>query len=284
MQHTVGRLICLNEPSECCLNRAAFIFCWDSNVKLSMKGGGALKVIFVISPDYLETIYKLAKGYSFGIQGYGSVEAARAGLLYTNAVDILGFVYVSERMPVDKTGLVDFMHTCDSLKCAKKFLFVLKDMTNLQASVNKKMFNYLKLSYVPDVEIITDLVISRNIFGSMLIANYEPYKLKPDTPVSLSSFTTEHLQYKPLFSDYMLMCLDEVERLDTKEATLFRDAPYQEYVQSNLILAGIRSAMVDREFFEEINYNILYKSIEDEAPAQYCFYRALIGSLGGAYA
>ena len=237
-----------------------------------------MKVIFVISPDYLEVCFKEAKGYSFFLQGYGSVEEATKGLIKTNVSDILGFVYLASTLPDDLNPLVDFMVKCNLMHGNKKFLFALSDNSNLSNIFNAVKFDYLKISYLPNVEVVTDSVINRDVFGSILLDNYKPYLFTPEEKPVLSDFSFNKMVYKPLFPDSFLDCLQPVEKLDSVERTLLYDTVYQNSLQLNPLLAEIRKGFVLRDFGHVINESAYLDLIKNEQ-VNYCMYRALVRAL-----
>lgn len=237
-----------------------------------------MKVIFVVSPDYLEACYKEAQGYDFFLQGYGSLEAASKGLLKTNAFDILGFVYLAQALPEDLNPLVNFMLKCNLLHSNRKFIFALQDNSNLSNIFNAVKFDNLRISYLPSVEVVTDSIINKDIFGSILLDNYKPYLLQPEERPALSDFSFNKLVYKPLFPDSFLRCLDPVEKLDSVEHTLLYDSIYQDYTTFNPKLAEIRKGFVLREFGHTISKKDYLDLIKDES-VNYCLYRVLVQAL-----
>lgn len=64
-----------------------------------------MKIIYIISPTFLKSLYKEALHYDFKLQGYGNVTNALKGLLCTNIDDILGFAYVNTRLPYNTEPL-----------------------------------------------------------------------------------------------------------------------------------------------------------------------------------
>lgn len=82
---------------------------------MTSERGDNLKIIYVISPTFLKSLYKEALHYDFKLQGYGNVTNALKGLLKTNIDDILGFAYVNTRLPSNTQPLEFFIKTCGML-------------------------------------------------------------------------------------------------------------------------------------------------------------------------
>ena len=237
-----------------------------------------MKIIFVISPDYLEVIYNQAIGYDFYIQGYGSIEAAMQGLVKTNISDILGFAYVADKLDDDLNPLANFIDRCDMLvvnsKKRRKFIFALQDTTGLMNIFNIRKYEGIKAMYVPQLDVVTDVVINQNIFGSILLDNYKPYILKEDVKKESPNWTHKKLQYSPLFSQVYFDCLQPPDCLDSYEQTLLYDKVYQDFLGFNPILAKIRDVIIRREFNLDSNKEELIELVNDNT--SFCIYRALI--------
>lgn len=240
-----------------------------------------MKIIYVVSPDFLEALYTEAKKYTFCIQGYGNLNDALTGLLKTNISDILGFCYVGTELFYEKSMISDYLKTCNMLcrNNAKKFIFALQNSKGLAEVLQMSEFGNLKVSYLPDFEILTDTVINKQLFGSILLDNYEPYLLR-DEQSAVVKAENPALQYQTLFSDYVLQCLDPVDKLATFEDTKLNDSIYQEYVNDKSDLAYIRECKIRKLFDISYDRKVIAEIIERrEGAQQYCVYRALASEI-----
>lgn len=223
--------------------------------------GDTLKIIYVISPTFLKSLYKEALHYDFKLQGYGNVTNALKGLLCTNIDDILGFAYVNTRLPYNTEPLEVFIQTCGMLsECydtPKKFLFALQDTEGLEEIFNQDYGN-LEFSYLPDVEVFTDLEINRGIFGSILKYNYDPYRTvtvgrksesklksvedgtlaKADLVKLLDDFN--RLEYVQAINPYFLKVFEPFHMLDNLKRTVEDDEIFQDYSEYNKLYANLR--------------------------------------------
>ena len=217
-----------------------------------------MKIIYVISPTFLKSLYKEALHYDFKLQGYGNVTNALKGLLCTNIDDILGFAYVNTRLPYNTEPLEVFIQTCGMLsECydtPKKFLFALQDTEGLEEIFNQDYGN-LEFSYLPDVEVFTDLEINRGIFGSILKYNYDPYRTvtvgrksesklksvedgtlaKADLVKLLDDFN--RLEYVQAINPYFLKVFEPFHMLDNLKRTVEDDEIFQDYSEYNKLYA-----------------------------------------------
>lgn len=234
-----------------------------------------MKSIFMVSPNYLETCYEEALKYDFTLQGYGNFKAGSKGLLKINASDVLGFVYLATKLPEDLTDLYEFLYRCD-LYGKKKFLFALLDTTGL-GILKYEDYPNLSFSLVKIDEVVTDVVINRDIFGTLLLANYEPYALHEEDASKNYNNDVYRLRYKPLISSYILECLKKVNVLDSFENTLLHDNVYHRYKDDESILADFRYYYVKSFFYDNLDNKNLYTLISDEKDSiTYGIYKALI--------
>lgn len=253
-------------------------------------------IIFVISPDYLESLFKEAKKYDFRLQGYSSVQDAAKGLIKTNIAEILGFAFVSRMLPKDLSSLKMFLQLCNFMGVRKKFLFALNDTSRLYELFKNSSYKNLDISYLNSIEVMTDIEINRNIFGSILKYNYEPYKLTKESRV-FDSYSLPKLSYKPIISQYVLKVLERVYVLDTLEHTLKCDPVYSEYKYSendNELLIKLRETKVMIDGFyllDDVSNETIEKSLNSceelvkdmQNTKEFCIYRSLIYILHEKY-
>lgn len=240
-----------------------------------------MKVIYVVSPDYLEALYTEAKNYTFCLQGYGNFYDATKGLLKTNISDILGFCYVGTELFYEKSDTSAYLETCNMLcrNNTKKFIFALQNSRGLADVLKISDFKNLNVSYLPDFEILTDTVINKQLFGSILLDNYSPYLIKDEQP-PVFKVENPSLQYQTLFSDYVLQCLNPIDKLATFEDTKLNDNIYQEYINDKSDIAYIRECKIKKLFDMPYDKKAIIEIIEKrEEVQQYCIYRALASEI-----
>lgn len=235
-----------------------------------------MKSIFMISPDFLEVSYKEALKYDFTLQGYGNFVDGKNGLLKINRQDLLGFVYFAETLPENLEELLDFLHYCDLMGKNSMFLFALLNTKGLSA-INLAEFSNLRFVYLGIEEVVTDKVLNRDIFGTILLQNYEPYTFEEEKSEVPSVFSVERLQYRPIFSNYVLQCLSKVDLSDSFEKTVAYDEVYRNYSKDNELLAEIRKFYIETFFHDNIDNKYLFELIDQEdGSLNYGMYKALI--------
>ena len=126
-------------------------------------------------------------------------------------------------------------------------------------------------------EVVTDKVLNRDIFGTILLQNYEPYTFAEEDSVVPSVFNVERLQYRPIFSNYVLQCLSKVNISDSFEKTVAYDEVYRNYSKDNELLAEIRKFYIETFFHDNIDNGYLLNMINrEDGSLNYGMYKALV--------
>lgn len=277
---------------------------------MTSERGDNLKIIYVISPTFLKSLYKEALHYDFKLQGYGNVTNALKGLLKTNIDDILGFAYVNTRLPSNTQPLEFFIKTCGMLsECydrPKKFLFALQDTTGLE-DIFSQDFGNLEFSFLPDTDVYTDLEINRGIFGSILKYNYDPYRsivvgkqsesklknvedgsmTKSDLVKLLDDFN--RLEYIQPINPYFLNVFESFHMMDSLKRTIEDDEIYQDYEEYNKLYATLRRVHLSIQYVQndlnnkaalaKMNYRIKDSAPLDKSLPSLELYENLLDSL-----
>lgn len=247
-----------------------------------------MKTIIVISPDYLESCFKEAQDFSFCMQGYGNFEMANNRLMYTNAQDILGFAYVCEEMP--KSGskkykqMLKFFDNCNLMQANLKFVIVTQG--NIGSVLKDlKQFKFLRFAYKESVEYITDTVLRRDVFGSILIDVYNPYEEIPTEVKDFTGFDCPRLSFRPIVPDTLFLVASTVRRLDTLKETIDNDVILLKY-GDNEIVALLRQIFIIHRFGEDCEklINQFYKKVVDLDDTILGLYRGFLDMiLGGDF-
>lgn len=236
--------------------------------------------IFVISPEYLDALYTEALKFDFTLQGYGNIGLAMKGLQYTNISDIVGFLYMADNLPKDTEPLERFMTLCNAISSNlhMPFMFAIKNPAKLGKYLTLTKYDNLKFIVLKEMEEVTDLLIKRDIFGALLLERLEPYKLNESDQVTPVQPTIPVLEYKPVFSGFILSVFSHVDLSETLEDTLRSDKVYLELMKVSEIAANIRRLYITRKLGKPINSlsDNLKVSIEKVTdPGAYCNYKAL---------
>jgi hypothetical protein len=181
--------------------------------------------IFCVSPDYLKSIHKESKDYNFNLQGYGNLELGINGLMKTNISELYGFCYVAETLPSKVKLLKKFVELCDKISehssYKKRFVFCLKSDAGLSQLINLLQTSNIEI-YLSRFEELTDMIIRREIFGTILESHLNPFsKRKYSELLFPSSFKT--LRYVSIMPPRVLKALEPVRFRETLESTVIED-------------------------------------------------------------
>lgn len=241
-------------------------------------------IIFVISPVYLEALYEEAKPFDFRLQGYGNFTDACEGLLYTNVKDIIGYAYVADNLPKDLKEFDRFLSYCNLIATEETtFMLAIKDERNLADLKGFAKYKKINFSHIPNIEVFTDLLIKRDIYGSLLLSKYEPYQLNVE-PQKHFLHDISTIEYKPLFNNVILSLFNKPYLMRNVEETLKNDEIYNDVSKYSAPLEIMRRMLVMLYFGKSIIPQLeearqLILKVED--PIEFCNYSALLKLLEG---
>lgn len=209
--------------------------------------------IFVVSPTYLESVYNESKKYNFDLQGYGTFKRACRGLSLTNQADIIGFAFLGMHLPTKRSKdfqyMVQFFDLIELMNANKKFVIATDDTVAPWAKLFSKYKN-IRFVKAPDYDFMSDIVINKQVFGSLLLDTSKPYFLHSSNEEPIN-FTAPKLEYVPLFSDAQIQCVSRAEVLDTVERTLLNDGVYQRFKTDKAYLSYFRMYYIAKLLHEE---------------------------------
>ena len=243
-------------------------------------------VLFTISPEYLHTLAKEAAPYDFNIQGYTSVQSAIDNVYKTNIQDFLGFCYVGNTVVTYWKELQEFLSLINRMCYAtpKKVLFALKNITGLSKVLQDQDYPNLKICYLLEFDVLTDVIVNQKIFGSILLDNFEPYQLTPIEPEQHVVFEPNRLSWEPLFPEEVLACLEPVEPLGTFSNTKVHDKPLSGILREHRELYVIRENMIRGELGLSVDWKTLNSLLMPNDATQYSMLKALLLELERRYA
>lgn len=236
-----------------------------------------MSIIFSISPGYLDALYECSKDFDFKLQGYGNTESASQGLIHTNVLDIVGFVYMDNKLPKDCTSLAKLLYKCDLVCSASRrsFIFAIKDRKQL-SKLNLGQYKNVDFMFV-DIEIVTNVLICRDIFGTLLLTRYKPYRFSEEDE-TLPEMSCHVLSYDPLFPTAVYNVLSKIQATGDYRYVRFVDQVLADLADSSDVLAALRDIRIKnsceqecKEDLAEVKHRI--DTVED--PSLYCMYIAL---------
>lgn len=209
------------------------------------------KFMYVVSPDYLMPIVEQSKDYSFKIKGFSDCTRAYRNLSATNQSSILGYILVYEEVPDDATDLVEFINFINLI--GTKETLVLISIKNVDGF--DQLMSYFELDNITfmsynEFEVLTDLVIRRNLFGSILIRKFKPYK-DLDEPFNFVTTYNSNKNLVPVLPKDILTILSPIIKFDTSVNTIKNDVVCNSYDDG--LIKYLRINRIKRMFNEEVD-------------------------------
>lgn len=222
-----------------------------------------MKTIFIVSPDHLESIFQESTKYSFDIQGYGNCALAVKKLKYVNASNLLGFAYVADKLPVagtsDYQDLDNFMKLSNLMSNGTKFVMITKEPNDGIAKIAKKYRNLEVFIHKVEAQ-LTDVDINKNLFGSILLANYEPYKFEEEKKPQIKDFEIPTLKFTPVIQGLLFDLFSAVHTGTELEVTMENDPLMRQYKGS--LFGDIRRVVIMKE--HRMDYSAELEKINKE--------------------
>ena len=230
-----------------------------------------MKLLFVISPNYLNAIKEESDKYTFYIQGYQNLKLANEGLIKRNIGDILGFLYFGDKLPKNLDAFITFISKVD-LMAPKGMVFLIASQNggNFNYLKNKLKLNNLAIKITYGWEAVTDQIL-RSCFSPFILYNYNPYNDYRDTK-GLKEFvyTREgdpvNLKYERLFDSRLLEVISPVNKVINLEETLTTDKILYELSVKRDVYYNIRSYYIRAHFGDESILSNLYTELNKVCP------------------
>lgn len=145
--------------------------------------------VYCVSDCYLRALVAESKPYSFEVKACCSLEDGLSQLRYLNLAEIRGFVILLEEVPRDDDGFYDLVDLINAINLIGNGCVVVLAICNSEGYDTLEDYietDNISLFLVDDIDFMTDLVIKREIYGTIIKETSEPYvtKLsskKPDT-------------------------------------------------------------------------------------------------------
>ena len=236
-----------------------------------------MSFIFAISPGYLDALYECSEDFEFKLQGYGNTESASRGTMYTNVQQIIGFIYMDNRLPKDLKGLDTLLWKCNLMCSASRrsFIFAIKDHKQLRKLELPKYSN-LDFEFV-EIETVTNVLIRRDLFGTLLLTRYEPYILEETNEV-MPDVDCPVLNYEPLFPIAVYKVMSPIQNAGEYRYVRFVDQVLADLSDSSEILAMLRDIRIMyscNQSYAESLAEVKAKIDDVDNSSMYCTYIAL---------
>ena len=190
------------------------------------------RFMYVVSPEYLMPIVEQSKDYSFKVKGFSDCTRAYNNLAGTNQANILGYILVYEEVPDNSTDLVEFINFVNLIGTKDTIVLVaFRDTDGFEQLMYFLELDNITFMYYNDFEVLTDLVIRRNLFGSILVRKFRPYR-DIDEPLNLVTTYNQNSNIVPVLPKDILVILSPIIKYDSSQHTIDNDVVVESYKDS----------------------------------------------------
>lgn len=185
-----------------------------------------MDLVFAVSNGYLNALKKESFNFNFNILGYSTFKTARIKHTVRHSSDILGYVFIEEKLPRKLKDVIEFLEYIDSFsKKDKVFIFCLQDNRGLNVLKQNIKLKNIKLLVTPKWEVMTDKII-KDCFAPILMYKYPPYvgsnfssKVRVSQPPNLLGNSSNHLECNNIIDKGLLLVMTDINRYKTYEET-----------------------------------------------------------------
>ena len=235
------------------------------------------RFMYVVSPEYLMPIVEQSKDYSFKVKGFSDCTRAYNNLAGTNQANILGYILVYEEVPDNSTDLVEFINFVNLIGTKYNIVLVaFRDTDGFEQLMDFLELDNITFMYYNDFEVLTDLVIRRNLFGSILVRKFRPYR-DIDEPLNLVTTYNQNSNIVPVLPKDILVILSPIIKYDSSQHTIDNDVVVESYKGS--IICYLRINRIKRMFDEEVDFDGMMSRINNTEGIDKVLYSTVVNMI-----
>lgn len=235
------------------------------------------RFMYVVSPEYLMPIVEQSKDYSFKVKGFSDCTRAYNNLAGTNQANILGYILVYEEVPDNSTDLVEFINFVNLIGTKDTIVLVAFRYTDgFEQLMDFLELDNITFMYYNDFEVLTDLVIRRNLFGSILVRKFRPYR-DIDEPLNLVTTYNQNSNIVPVLPKDILVILSPIIKYDSSQHTIDNDVVVESYKDS--IICYLRINRIKRMFDEEVDFDGMMSRINNTEGIDKVLYSTVVNMI-----
>lgn len=206
-----------------------------------------MEVLFTVSPDYLDTLERETKKYTFALQGYRDIEVAIESLHLSNAKDILGFAYVADELP-DYKLMHKFIKKIDlTITQPTKLILAIRDQESFEEFKENYRGSKVIIEAISGFEVLNDIIINNSVVGTIIKTRYTPYLDDMQKPERLFP-ARKYLSYTKVIDKRLLRIIEPVRKLNTLEDTVRYDDILSRTTNKDGMFYDLRLAYVKAHF------------------------------------
>lgn len=161
-----------------------------------------MKYVYCVNYDYAEAFRDETMDFSFYLKSYPTFKSGLEHLKDTNISDILGFVVAMTELPENPRLLVKYINTLNTIANGHVLVLCINDREGLKELNEYIHSENLKIYVVTDIDIMTDIVIRRDVFGTIIREVFKPYETSRLLEIK-ETYKPEILEYSPIFPEFI---------------------------------------------------------------------------------
>lgn len=205
-----------------------------------------MKYVYCVNYDYAKAFRDETMEFSFYLKSYPTLKSGLNNLKNTNISDILGFVICMTELPENPRMLVKYINAINDIAKNHVLVLCVNDRDGLEELGQYVRSNNLKMYAVTDIDVMTDIVIRRDVFGTIIREVFKPYETSRLLEIG-EIYEPEILEYSPIFPEFIHRLTEPV----INAPNLIRATETDEVLDSmedNLIGYFLRSAQINRKY------------------------------------
>lgn len=171
-----------------------------------------MDTVFLMSPHYIRPLVENSQDFSFQVKAYSDETVALDNLKDTNVGEILGFILVYSYLPDELLPLVTLLNSINRIVNNKPLILAVEEQSDKGLNIILENVNIdnLDFYYINGIDAMTDTVIKRDLYGTIVKINYKPYEIpRRDIPKVLPEIPYR-ISYEPNLPLYVQLLANPV--------------------------------------------------------------------------
>lgn len=241
--------------------------------------------VYCVSDCYLRALVAESRPYSFEVKGCCSLEDGLSQLMTINVSEIKGFVILIQDLGEDDDyfyNLVDLINAINDISEGHTLVLGVCYSDNYKQLEGYIDTDNLNVYLVDDIELVTDVIIRRDIYGTIVRNVCEPYLEKPKTKVNdYEEFKSSNVE--PIFRESIQRLKEPVVIAPNLRRAVENDEVLASISKDDSIAYFLRSEQINRAYgVDKDNSSMLDLLLNNVADTSLChIYKSLYKLIQG---
>lgn len=222
------------------------------------------KYVYCVSDCYLRALLRESEPYSFYIKGYCSLTEGINNLKYTNISDILGFVILIEYLDYNDVeyfnNLVELINDINLESDGHPVVLAMCNSEGYEQLDKYINTDNIKIFLVDNVDMMSDVIIRRDIYGTLVKELFEPYVV--DTVYETEkNYSIESSNYDPIFRENIQRLCEPIVVAPDLRRAMENDEVLSSIGEDDDIAYFLRSEQLNRYYNNRGDNSIIFENI-----------------------